>query len=187
MTTRKIVAFIITVVLLLVLNTPALADVAPPEPPSGTDPEPGNEITNVRMVSETVLINIDADSSLDKGDGKVTATFTMRNLGDVDEQMDVRFPLDQTIGWGKLCSAPSFQYPTIDDLKVKVNGQPVSTHITYQTVPIVTEQEPWPTTTIPCWANFPVFFPVGKDVIIQVTYTAQAMLAEEDIATPMFS
>jgi hypothetical protein len=173
MTTRKNIAFIITVILLLLSSTKVHADVAPPEPPSGTDPEPGNEITNVRMVSETVLIQIDADSPLDNGDGKVTATFTMRNLGDVDEQMDVRFPLDQTVGWGKLCMAPSFQYPTIDDIRVKVNGNSVSTHTTYQTVPVETENEPSSTTTIPCWANFPVSFPAGKDVIIQVAYTAQ--------------
>lgn len=166
------VAFIILAVLLLVTNTPVLADVSPPEPPSGTDPIPGNETTNVRMVAETVLISIDADSPLDSGDGKVSATFTMRNLGDTDEQMDVRFPLDQTIGWGNLCDT-SFFYPTISDLKVKVNGNAVSTQITYQPVPVITEKEPYPTITIPCWANFPVSFPTGKDVIIQVTYTAQ--------------
>jgi hypothetical protein len=161
------------VVLLLFSNKQVLADVSPPEPPSGTDPEPGNEITNVRMVAETVLIKIDANTPLDNGYGKVTATFTMRNLGDVDEQMEVRFPLDQTIGWGDLCDAPFYQYPTINDLRVKVNGKAVSTQLTYQTVPLRTEKEPFPTTTIPCWANFPVAFPVGKDVFIQVTYTAQ--------------
>jgi tetratricopeptide (TPR) repeat protein len=125
------------------------------------------------MVSETVLVEIDADSPLDNGFGKVTATFTMRNLGNVDEQMNVRFPLDQTIGWSNLCRAPSFINPTIDDLRVKVNGNAVSTQTTYQTVPVMIGEEPWPTTTIPCWAKFPVFFPVGKDVIIEVSYTAE--------------
>jgi hypothetical protein len=173
MTTIKIAAFIIITVLLLVSNTQARADISPPEPPSGTNPEPGNETTNVRMVSEKVVIEIDADSPLDNGFGAVTASFTMRNLGNIDEQMDVRFPLDQTIGWGNLCSAPSFIHPTIDDLSVKVNGNAVSTQITYQTIPVVMGEEPWPTTTIPCWANFPVSFPVGKDVIIEVSYTAE--------------
>jgi hypothetical protein len=173
MTTRKITACILTTILLLVSNTQVLADISPPEPPSGTNPEPGNETTNVRMVSETVLVEIDADNPLDNGYGKVTATFTMRNLGEVDEDMDVRFPLDQTIGYGNLCSAPSFINPTIDNLRVKVNGNAVSTQTTYQTVPVILGEEPWPTTTIPCWANFPVFFPVGKDVTIEVSYTAQ--------------
>jgi hypothetical protein len=173
MTPRKIAAIILTTVLLLVSNTQARADISPPEPPSGTNPEPGSETTNVRMVSETVLVEIDADSPLDNGFGDVTATFTMRNLGNIDEQMDVRFPLDQTIGWGNLCSAPSFINPTIDDLSVKVNGNAVSTQTTYQTVPVIMGEEPWPTTTIPCWANFPVSFPAGKDVVIEVSYTAQ--------------
>jgi len=173
MTTRKIAAIILTTILLLVSNTQARADISPPEPPSGTNPEPGSETTNVRMVSETVLVEIDGDSPLDTGFGDVTATFTMRNLGDVDEQMDVRFPLDQTIGWGNLCSAPSFINPTIDDLSVKVNGNAVSTQTTYQTVPVIMGEEPWPTTTIPCWANFHVSFPVGKDIVIEVSYTAQ--------------
>ena len=166
---RKIAAFIIATVLLLFSNTRALADISPPEPPSGTNPEPGSETTNVQMLSETVLIDIDANN----GYGRVTATFKMRNLGDVDEQMDVRFPLDQTIGWGDLCSAPSFMNATIEDLRAKINGNTISTQITYQTVPVVTGGEPSSTTTIPCWANFPVSFQVGKDVLIEVSYTAQ--------------
>jgi hypothetical protein len=170
---RKIIALIIAVILLLFSNTRGLADVAPPEPPSGTDPEPGNEITNVRMVAETVLIEIDADSSLDSGNGKVTATFTMRNLGNTDEQMDVRFPLDQTTRWGGLCKDFFPQFSPITDLRVKVNDLFVSTKKTYQTITIPTVEEPQPTITIPCWEHFPVLFPVGKDIVIQVTYTTE--------------
>jgi hypothetical protein len=167
---RKIAAFLVTTLFLLfVSTTQAYADIAPPEPPSGTSPQPGNESTNVRMVAETVLIEIDSDD----GYGKVTATFTMRNLGDVDEHMDVRFPLGQTIGWGNLCSAPWFMNWTIEDLTAQVNGKAVSTETTYQTVPFIAGEEPWPTTTIPCWANFPVSFPAGKDVIVEVSYTAR--------------
>lgn len=169
MSTRKIAAYILTALLLLLSTTQAHADIAPPEPPSGTSPQPRNESTNVRMVAETVLIEINPED----GYGKVTATFTMRNLGDVDEHMDVRFPLDQTIGWGNLCSAPSFTNWTIEDLTAQVNGTAVSTETTYQTVPFIMGEEPWSTTTIPCWANFPVSFPAGKDVIVEVAYTAR--------------
>jgi tetratricopeptide (TPR) repeat protein len=154
-------------------NSFVLADVAPPEPPSGADPVPGAEITNVRMVAETVLIDIDADSPLDNGNGKVTATFTMHNMGDVNEQMDVRFPLDQTTGWGTLCSDPAPQFSPITDLQVKVNGQSVSTQKTYESITLPTVDEPHPTITIPCWESFPVSFSVGKDVIIEVTYTTE--------------
>jgi tetratricopeptide (TPR) repeat protein len=173
MATRKIIAFIITVVLLLGSNSSVRADVAPPEPPSGTNPEPGNEITNVQMVSETVLIDIKANSPLDTGYGKVTATFMMRILGDTDEQMDVRFPLDQTTGWGGLCSDPLPQFSPITDLKVKVNAQSVSTKKTYQSITLPTVEEPHPVITIPCWEHFPVSFPVGKDIAIEVTYTTE--------------
>lgn len=170
---KIIKSILIVFILLTISSTQVSADISPPEPPSGTNPKPGNEITNVRMMSETVLIEINANSPFDNGYGSVTVTFTMRNLGDVDEQMDVRFPLDQTISWGNLCSAPSFINTTIDDIQVKVNGNPVSTETSYQTVPVILGEEPYPTQTIPCWANFPVTFPAGKDVIIQVTYTAE--------------
>lgn len=148
------------------------ADVAPPEPPSGTNPMPGEELTNVRMIAETVLIDVDADSPYDEGLATVTATFTMRNLGNVDEQMNVRFPLDQTLGWGGLCSDIPYFWP-IEDLKARVNGQAVSTQKTYATITIPAELEPYPTVTVPCWENFPVSFPIGKDVVIEVTYTAE--------------
>ncbi len=170
---RKTIAFTIIAVLLFISSAPVLADVAPPEPPSGTAPEPGNEITNVRMMSETVLININADNPLDDGNGKVTATFTMRNLGDTDEQMDVRFPLDQTTRWGGLCKDIFPQFSPITDLRVKVNDLFVSTQKTYETITIPTIEEPHPTITIPCWENFPVSFPVAKDVVIEVTYTTE--------------
>ena len=98
MATRKTIALIFAGFLLLFSSTQASADISPPEPPSGTNPEPGSETTNVRMMSETVLVEIDANSPFNNGYGKVTATFTMRNLGNADEKMDVRFPLDQTIG-----------------------------------------------------------------------------------------
>jgi hypothetical protein len=40
------------VLLLLLRAVPARADVAPPEPPYGTNPVPGAETTQVRMESE---------------------------------------------------------------------------------------------------------------------------------------
>lgn len=167
---KSILSLFLTIALINV--TAVRADVAPPEPPSGTNPMPGEELTNVRMVAETVLIDIDADSPYDEGLATVTATFTMHNLGTVGEQMNVRFPLDQTLGWGGLCSNISFFWP-IEDLKAKVNGRAVSTKKTYQTVTIPTMEEPQPTVDMPCWENFSVSFPVGQDVVIEVTYTTE--------------
>lgn len=147
------------------------ADVAPPEPPSGSNPLPEDEVTNVRMVAETVIISIDADTPHDKGIATVEATFTMQNLGSIDESMDVRFPLDQTIGWGNLCKDPAPQFPSITDLRVEVNGQFIETYKTYETIILPTITQPQPTITIPCWENFHVNFPVGEDVIIKVIYS----------------
>ncbi|MBI5354602.1 MAG: DUF4424 family protein [Chloroflexi bacterium] len=175
--TAKLCFLLLIILTSMVKADVVRGDIAPPGPPAGTNPIPDSEPTNVRMVSETVLIEIDADSPLDKGLGKVTATFTMRNLGDVDEQMDVRFPLDQTFDLGNLCGAPFFIYPSISDLKARVNGHDVATQNTYQAVPLSFETEPPPTTMLPCWAYFPVSFPVGKDVIIQVTYTAEPYIS----------
>ncbi len=169
---RKTILLLVFTIALTNVNI-ARADVAPPEPPSGTNPMPGEELTNVRMVAETVLIDIDGDSPYDEGLATVTATFTMRNLGNVDEQMDVRFPLDQTLGWGKICASPNPQFAPIEDLKVKVNGQAVASQKTYESITVFTEKEPYPTVTLPCWEHFPVSFPAGKDVIIQVTYTTE--------------
>jgi len=61
-------------------STPARADIAPDEPPYGTNPEPGTETTNVRMMAETVLMDVTGSYAAD-----VTASFTMRNLGETEE------------------------------------------------------------------------------------------------------
>lgn len=149
------------------------ADISPPEPPSGTNPIPGSETTNVRMMAETVNINVHANTPYDTGNATVTTTFTMRNLGNGDEQMEVRFPLDQTTTWGKICDSPSPQFSPITDLKVKVNNQSVATQKTYQKITIQTGQEPYSTVTFPCWEHFPVSFPAAKDVTIEVKYTSE--------------
>lgn len=167
--------FILSVFLAFGTNVKEVqADVSPPGPPSGTNPVPDGENTNVRMVSETVLVEIDADSSLD-GLGKVTATFTMRNLGNIDEQMEVRFPLDQTDAWGGICTGPYIFAEPINDLKVAVNGKTVKTQKTYQEITVSGREAP---VSLPCWEHFPVSFPIGKDVLIRVTYTTKPYRAE---------
>jgi len=131
------------------------ADVAPPSPPPGFNPEPGNDGTQVRMMSETVLMDImpgDADQA------KVTANFTMHNLGSDAESMAVRFPISANDGFGR--------YPEIMNLSVKVNGKTVSTRRIMEADPI------WGSDLVP-WAEFNVTFPSGEDVQIQVTYTVQ--------------
>ncbi len=68
------------------LSFSASADAAPPPPPVGSNIPPGG-LTNVRMMSETVTLDVQASTAL------VEAVFYMRNLGEKDEDMLVRFPL----------------------------------------------------------------------------------------------
>lgn len=166
MTTRKYVAFIITIVLLLVSYSPALADVAPPYPPPGSGINPSQE-TKVQMVAENVLMVV-KETSQDVYTIEVTADFAMKNLGEADEQMQVRFPLENVSGlgdgWG--------QHPEVRNFKASVNKSRVSTK---------TIQEPYQTDGIPLnWSAFDVNFPTGQDVYIQVSYITDV----EDYAAP---
>lgn len=166
MTTRKYVAFIITIVLLLVSYSPALADVAPPYPPPGSGINPSQE-TKVQMVAENVLMVV-KETSQDVYTIEVTADFAMKNLGEADEQMQVRFPLENVSGlgdgWG--------QHPEVRNFKASVNKSQVSTK---------TIQEPYQTDGIPLnWSAFDVNFPTGQDVYIQVSYITDV----EDYAAP---
>jgi hypothetical protein len=73
---------------------PVRADVAPPQQPPGSSVGPEGDTTQVRMMAETVIINIlkDVISGTD-GQALIDANFTMRNLGNDTEYMNVRFPL----------------------------------------------------------------------------------------------
>lgn len=156
----------------LILVVPTWADIAPPDPPYGSNPEPGS-VTRVRMVSETVTLEVDADSPYDEGLAKVTAVFQMRNLGNVQEKLTVRFPLDQALSWGPICDRPTLDFSPITDLSAFVNGLRVATEKVYQTVEIPTGEASSVTVSRPCWELFDVVFPPNEDVIIQVKYTAQ--------------
>lgn len=153
--------FIVGVILLAVICVPVdvRADVAPPAQPPGFNPEPGAELTQVRMVAETVLIDVQASAPANSlGQAKVKADFTMRNLGSDTESMAVRFPISASDGFGS--------YPEIGNLQVKVNGKSVSTRRVMQEDPV------WGSDLVP-WSHFDVTFPPNQEVHIQVTYTVQ--------------
>jgi hypothetical protein len=117
-------------------------------------------------------MTIDADSPDDEGLAYVTATFTMRNLGDQEEKMDVRFPLYYK--WNTECNFDFWYFgPSIADFQALVDGVPVESTISYETFTINDAYGTPVNYTVACWANFPVTFPIDRDVIIQVTYTAE--------------
>lgn len=151
----RIVAIVI-VMIAVSIPVDVRADVAPPAQPPGFNPEPGAEVTQVRMVAETVVIEVlPGASANDLGQAKVTADFTMRNLSADTERMAVRFPLSVNDGF--------YNYPEIRNLQIKVNGRTVSTRRIMQEDPL------WGADLVP-WAEFDVTFPAEQDVPIQVTY-----------------
>jgi len=151
--------FVIIVCLLVVLflPSPARADVAPPEQPPGVNPLPESEVTRVKMVAETVLLQVLLTApSGSLGQARVAADFTMHNLGTEPETLGVRFPLSANDGF--------YHYPEITGLEVRVGGRLVST----RRIELVNEYDE----SIP-WAEFDVTFPAGQDVFIQVAYTLE--------------
>jgi hypothetical protein len=135
-------------------STVAKADVAPPQQPPGSNPGPGNETTQVRMMAETVTIDVLA---VDPPQAHVTALFTMRNLGSSAESMAVRFPIAASNGFDK--------FPEIKNIGIKVNDKPT---------PFDRIQGPEPlygfeNQNVP-WASFPVSFTPGNDAQIKVSY-----------------
>ena len=147
------------VALLLILfafPSDARADVAPPIFPPGSNPQPGAEITQVRMAAETVVIEVLKDITPQSlGRARVSADFTMHNLGATDESMAVRFPITSNDGRG--------EYPEIGNLQITVDGRQVQhRRANYPDVG-------WSDEAVP-WAEFDVNFPAGQDVSIQVAY-----------------
>jgi len=147
-------------ILLLSPATPALADAAPPEAPPGTNLLPGEEITQVRMVAETVTMRLAPDGY----SAAVEAVFTMRNLGDQPEEMAARFPLSFWNGG----SDGYFRCPEITDLRVFVNEEQVPTRRVTTQPREQCDNDPMP------WAVFDVAFPPDEEVILKVTYTQNA-------------
>lgn len=153
-----IVRFLCAVFIVLLIDIPASvqADIAPPQQPPGFNPEPGSEATEVRMVAETVVLEVQASTPQNSlGQAWVTADFTMRNIGAAAESMAVRFPLGSNNGFGEIRE--------IRNLSIEVNGSPVPTRRIMQADPA------WGSELVP-WAEFDVTFPPEQDVNIQVSY-----------------
>ncbi len=159
------------ILLLLILSFPARpvhADVAPPESPPGSSVAPGTEVTQVRMVAETVILNILQDPAYsEEAIADTVATFTMRNLGTSEEKMQARFPLSffdgESNGFG--------EFPEIARIAVKVNGKPMNTQRVMQPR-LQTEGIDYSQREEIPWATFDVTFPPAEDVTIEVRYKA---------------
>src|SRR5574340_829925 len=163
-----------TAVFLLVLAsallTPAAApaDMAPPMAPPGSTLLPGDESTAVRMLAETVTLTVEPDpADPQRTTARTDAVFTMRNLGHAEESMSARFPLSFPDG----SSDGYFKYPEIPSISVKIDGHNVPTKREMQ--PPIEGSGYRERDEVP-WAVFDVTFPMDRDVIVEVSYTADA-------------
>ena len=154
---RVTIAFLVAAFCILPFRV--YADIAPPLNPPGTNLEPGTESTQVRMVAETVLIDVKDDRTPGSlGTAVITAVFSMRNLGTRDERMAVRFPISANDGRDR--------YPLVSGVVVRVDGSRVPTR-----------NADYPDLRFPertaSWAEFDVSFPVEEDVRIEVAYSLE--------------
>ena len=142
----------------------ACADVAPPLQPPGSNIAPGGQ-TQVQMLAEKVVLEVAPPDGV-----RVSADFTMRNLGAAAEQMQVRFPLENPEGWGDGYG----RYPQVRGFAAAVDGTPVMTRT------IVEPSTPGERSIQ--WAAFDVAFPVGREVRIGVAYVTR-LTGERDPAS----
>ncbi|MBC8255080.1 MAG: hypothetical protein H8E35_13790 [Ardenticatenia bacterium] len=109
----------------------ARADVAPLWAAQGASVDPGETPTQVRMVSEDVLLTIagreqetdDPHLASDFMAGHVEATFVMRNQGAETESFDVWFPLTTSDGFGSSNQIQNFT-AWVDGVPVEVSESP---------------------------------------------------------------
>lgn len=151
---RILFVFFLVAVYAMVLPSKAQADIAPPGHPPGFNPSPGNELTQVRMLAETVTIDV---LKVDPPEAHVTAFFTMHNLGSSAEYMAVRFPIAASNGFDK--------FPEIRNVGIKVNDEAIA----YDRVLGPEPTYGFKDQNVP-WAEFNIAFPPDKDVFIKVSY-----------------
>jgi hypothetical protein len=167
---RIVSALLLAAVCLAALPSVARADVAPPQQPPGSNPGPGDEITQVRMLAETVVIDVRAN---DPAQAHVTANFTMRNLGSSAENLAVRFPIAASDGFSS--------YPEIKNVGVKVNDKTTP----YRRVLGPEPRYGFEGQDVP-WAEFDVSFAPGEDVQIKFSYDLDGTGYEQDGSTSFY-
>ena len=150
----------------------AKADAAPPPDPTvgGIGPYQPQK-TNVQMMSEKVYIEVPPSPSKPEELKriKVDASFTMRNQGQVVEEMQVIFPLTRL---NTFSSEEALYHIDPASFAVKVDGQdvPFATITTPSEVTISESDLQHGFSPDVEWAAFEVTFPLQQDVLLQVNY-----------------
>jgi tetratricopeptide (TPR) repeat protein len=156
----------LTILLTGLTGRVAHADIAPPDFPTGANPIPETDSTQVRMLAETVTIELLSSASpyapVSPAMAQTTAVFRMQNMSSVAESMLVRFPLTY---WGRH-GDPYEAGLEIRNLAVKVDGKSVA----FERVMAPGE---YYEADIP-WAAFNVNFQPAQPVEISVSYQSDA-------------
>jgi len=164
-------------IIFVIPNSRALADVAPPHPPMGSNLSPGDEITQVRMVSEYVVLSIKSDPEYPWGRADISATFNMLNTGDEDEYMRVRYPMhhnvEELLVFESTDDCGGYPGTPVKNLNIWVDDEPVAVDIQYETTfdyEASNQEERDIYMDIPCWGHFNVYFPSQQLIKIDVSY-----------------
>jgi len=148
-----------TILIVLGVARSALADVAPPQPPPGSNLL-GNPQTMVQMMREDVLMTLD-----DNTRAHVQATFEFVNQGTKSESMQVRFPAGfDMIDYNN--NGQAVMVP-IEDFGALVDGKDAA--VTFTVDGNVGNRQRW--------ANWPVTFPPSQTVKVAVSYDIQRGIA----------
>src|SRR4030042_6457179 len=99
---------------------------------------------------------------------EVTADFTMANPTREAVSMTVWFPLASALETDEWEAHIGEVVPRIEDFQVAVDGRPLAYSTLELPNPQGEDKPPLP------WANFPVTFPAGQEVLIQVSYVIWA-------------
>ena len=167
--------FLVLTACALIIQLPlqrAKADAAPPPDPTvgGIGPYQPQK-TNVQMMSEKVYIEVPPSPSKPEELKriKVDASFTMRNQGQVVEEMQVIFPLTRL---NTFSSEEALYHIDPASFAVKVDGQdvPFTTITTPSEVTISESDLQHGFSPDVEWAAFEVTFPLQQDVLLQVNY-----------------
>jgi hypothetical protein len=186
---------LVCIVFGLLVALPVRADVGVhPILPGGSSLKPEVE-TPVVMQAEKVTLNVriatEADNTVVKlnpeayglqfestwfpAAAEVHADFTMKNPASETANMTVWFPLAstlETVGWEL---NPDEIVPHIDSFKVVVDGKAVDFIVSDLPNPKGADKPPLP------WASFPVSFPAGEEVLIEVSYVLPAQPTVDDV------
>ena len=153
---KKGIIFLLVLFVVIVITKPVSGNAFPPPNPPGENPSPANQQTMVRMVAETVTIEVLMNEQESDIEANVTADFVMQNTGLYSESMAVRFPIGWDDQWGK---------PRIKNMVVKVNNEEVKLRqLAGKEHNFLANINDAPA------VEFDVTFPPEQDVLLQVSY-----------------